>query len=98
MENRSGLDRRRDSVGWADMREWLDQHEKQDMAMLQSINGKLDRVVLAIEGDGTDTRPGLKLDVDRLKQDQRRQAGFLTWLSSLLAAAVAAGVSWVLGR
>jgi hypothetical protein len=39
------------------------------------ITGKLDRLCLLIEGDGSETSPGLKITVDRLVQSEKRR----TW-------------------
>lgn len=42
---------------------------------VDGIKDQLDRVCLLLEGDGSDSKPGLKVTVDRLSQSEKRR----TW-------------------
>ncbi len=61
----------------------------------EAIHAKLDRLDVAIRGNG---KPGILIRLDRLEQDARRQ-GRLLWLiiGAVVTASASAAVAWITG-
>lgn len=93
MERRDGEDRRADSITWRDLHQAFKDHDRADAEALEKIEKGQTEILTLLRGDGSDTKPGLLVRVDRIEQegirheqDRRRQAGFhAIWFTSLVA-------------
>lgn len=64
------------------MMEWLRRHEENDNRRWEQVEGKIDRALQLLEGDGADdSKPGLRVKVDRLEQAQRLQGRALKFVA-----------------
>jgi len=60
---------------------------------LERMESKIDKIDTALNGNG---KPGLRLDVDRMKQSHGRMRGFLAGAWAVVLACVAAAIHTIL--
>ncbi len=63
---------------------------------LRTLIDSHDEVKLALQGNGTDSHPGLIKDVDRLKQRQNQVTGWLATAWGVITLALGALATWLL--